>query len=78
ISSNVQPLSDSIILQLNKELNVDEKLDPTIPAADILNQQIKPLSNPLNPSKIESVFNFLIMLAIAFFFFLFIREGKTD
>ena len=76
ISANVQPLSDSLVLQLNKELTTGEKLDPAIPAADILNQQTKPLSNPLNPSKIESLFNFLIMLAIAFFFFLFIRKDK--
>ncbi|MDM8568816.1 glycine betaine ABC transporter substrate-binding protein [Thiotrichales bacterium HSG1] len=78
ISANVQPLSDSLILQLNKEINVDEKLDPTIPSAEVLNQQIRPLSNPLNPSKIESIFNFLIMLAIGFFFFLFIRERKNN
>ncbi|MBE9562454.1 MAG: hypothetical protein IMF12_06290, partial [Proteobacteria bacterium] len=78
ISANVQPLSDSTVLQLNKELSVDEKLDPAIPAAYILNQQTKPLSSPLNPSKIESVFNFLIMLAIAFFFFLFIRKNSVD
>ncbi|MDM8564084.1 glycine betaine ABC transporter substrate-binding protein [Candidatus Halobeggiatoa sp. HSG11] len=77
ISANVQPLSDSLVLQLNKELSIDEKLDPAIPAANILNQQTKPLSNPLNPSKIESIFNFFIMLAIAFLFFLFIREEKT-
>ncbi len=74
ISADVQPLSDSLILQLNKELSMVEKLDPAIPAANILNQQTKPLSNPLNPSKIESIFNFLLMLVIAFFFFLFVRK----
>ncbi|MFK5971059.1 MAG: glycine betaine ABC transporter substrate-binding protein [Candidatus Marithrix sp.] len=78
ISAKVQPLSDSLVLQLNKELTTGEKLDPAIPAAEILNKQTKPLSSPLNPSKIESVFNFLIMLAIAFFFFLFIRKDKIN
>ncbi len=78
ISANVHPLSDSLVLQLNKELTTGEKLDPAIPSADILNKQMKPLSSPLNPSKIESIFNFLIILAIVFFFFLFIRKDKID
>ncbi len=78
ISANVQPLSDSLVLQLNKELTTGEKLDPAIPAADILNKQAKPLSSQLNPSKIESIFNFLIMLAIAFFFLLFARKDEID
>ncbi|MEK8016634.1 MAG: hypothetical protein VSS75_007170, partial [Candidatus Parabeggiatoa sp.] len=69
-------LSDPLILQLNKALSTGEKIDPSIPAADILTQRTKPLSNPLNPSAIESVFNFLIMLMIILFFYLFFRERK--
>ncbi len=76
ISSSVQPLSDPLILQLNKALSTGEKIDPSIPAADILTQRTKPLSNPLNPSAIESLFNFLIMLMIILFFYLFFRERK--
>lgn len=74
ISAEVQPLSDPIILQLSKELNVMEKLDPALPAAEVLTQQTRPLSNPLNPSLMESVFNLLIILAIMFFLHLYLRR----
>ncbi|HEW97655.1 MAG: hypothetical protein DRR16_29200 [Candidatus Parabeggiatoa sp. nov. 3] len=76
ISTNVQPLADPLTLQLNKALSTSEKLDPAIPAAEILTQRTKPLSNPINPSAIESLFNLLIILMIIFFFYLFLREEK--
>jgi len=76
ISTEVQPVSDPVIVQLNKELRTDEKLDPALPAAKILTQHTRPMSNPLNPSAIESVFNFLIFLILIFFFYLFVKEGQ--
>ncbi len=78
ISVSVQPLSDPVTILLNKELTTGEKLDPALPAAEVLTQRSKPISNPLNPSAIESGFNFLIILAIFFFFYLFLREGKKN
>jgi glycine betaine/choline ABC-type transport system substrate-binding protein len=78
ISTEVQPVSDPAIVQLNKELRMDEKLDPALPPAEVLTQQTRPLSKPLNPSAIESVFNFLLILALIFFFYLFIKEERSS
>ena len=76
ISTNASPVSNPATVQLNQQLSTGEKLDPAIPASDVLTLQTKPLSNPLNPSSVESIFNFLIILALMFFFYLFIKEGK--
>lgn len=78
ISASVQPLSNSVTIQLNQELSTGEKLDPTLPVADILTKRAQNYSNPMNPSPVESVFNFLIILAIIFFFYLFWQEGKRE
>jgi glycine betaine/choline ABC-type transport system substrate-binding protein len=77
ISSTVQPLSDPLTLQLNKALSSGEKLDPAIPAAEVLTQRTKPLSNPINPSAMESLFNLLIIFMIILFFYLFLRKEKA-
>ncbi|MCK5522645.1 MAG: hypothetical protein KAI83_05870 [Thiomargarita sp.] len=77
ISAGVQPLSEPLLVQLSKALNTGEKLDPALPSANILKHQTSTVSSPINPSKIESFFNFLIILAIIFFFYLHgSKKGK--
>jgi len=78
ISANVQPLPESLTRQLNQELSVGEKLDPTLPAADAIKPQTKPISSPLNPSAIESIVNLLIIMAMVFFLFIFLRADKKS
>ena len=78
IATNAPPVSNPATVQLNQELSTGEKLDPAIPASDVLTQRTKPLSNPLNPSPLESFFNFLIILAIIFFFYLFFTEKQSE
>jgi len=76
ISTSVQPLSDPVVIQLSKTLSNSEKLDPALLSANILRPQAQSISSPINPSTIESFFNFLIILAIIFFFYLFLHEGS--
>lgn len=78
ISAYSQPLSDPVILKLNKALGSGEKLDPTLPSAEVLKPQTKAKSNSLNPSKSDSIFNFFIIAAIFFFFHLLLRKDKEE
>ncbi|MDM8559820.1 glycine betaine ABC transporter substrate-binding protein [Candidatus Parabeggiatoa sp. HSG14] len=71
-----QPLSDSLTLQLSKELGTNEKLDPALPSADILKPQTQALSKQLNPSRTESFVNLLIVIALFFFLHLFLIGRK--
>ncbi len=77
ISTGVQPLSDPVVIQLRETLSSSEKLDPALPSANILRSQTQPISSSINPSKIESFVNFLIILAIFFFFYLFLVDDKV-
>jgi osmoprotectant transport system substrate-binding protein len=74
IGIGAQPLSDSLTLQLSKELGTNEKLDPALPSADILKPQTKALSKQINPSRTESFVNLLIIIAMFFFLHLFLKE----
>ncbi len=77
ISASVQPLPSSAIIQLSNNLITSEKLDPTLPLSKVLKPETQSLSSPINPSKIESFFNFLMILAIFFFLYLFFRKSRA-
>lgn len=68
------PLSGQSILTLNKALAVDEKIDPSLPSAGILNPQPRPTPAAINPSSWRSLVNFLVICVTIYLSYLYFRK----
>ncbi len=77
IATHAPPLSDPIILKLNKELKITEKLDPTLPSAEVLKPRTHSMTSPLNPSLVDSIANLLMILLMGFFAYLFLKPDPS-
>jgi hypothetical protein len=76
VPTKAQPLSDNTILRLVEELGVDEKIDPTIPSANILKPKQEIISKTIQADYPSTAANGLIILVLIYLFYLFFQEEK--
>ncbi|WP_372368816.1 glycine betaine ABC transporter substrate-binding protein [Candidatus Uabimicrobium sp. HlEnr_7] len=76
IYNKAQPLSNLSILTLNKQLQ-NEELDPILPVAKILQSQTKKRVTSISSYE-SSLANMLVIIAIIYLIFLFLKEESID
>ena len=74
---STQPVTDNVILALNEELSVDERIDPTIQSAAVLSPKKEIAFKGIQTDYAASVANLLVLLAVIYLLYLFLLEDPS-
>lgn len=78
VAATGQAIADSVVLKLNQALGMEEKIDPTIPSADVLRPKKEAKEKKFQTDYFISGANALVLLAVVYLLYLFFAEEKRS